>query len=53
MSLIALLVLALAVVPAFAFAAVGWLALAADADELDSFGGMPFGSPGALRPSRG
>ena len=48
MSLIALLVLALAVVPAFAFAAVGWLALAAEADDLNSpngFEGMHFDNP--------
>lgn len=32
MSLTALLVLAIAVVPAFAFATVGWLALSADTD---------------------
>lgn len=36
MSLIALLVLAFAVVPAFALATLGWLALAAEADELQS-----------------
>ena len=36
MSLIALLLLALAVVPAFALATMGWLALAAEADELQS-----------------
>lgn len=36
MSLTALLVLAFAVVPAFAFAAMGWLALEAEADDLRS-----------------
>ncbi len=48
MSLIALLVLAFAVVPAFAVAALGWLALAADADDLPSlngFEGMHFENP--------
>ena len=48
MSLTALLMLALAVVPAFAFAAVGWLALAAEADDLqglNGFEGMHFESP--------
>lgn len=40
MSLIALLVLAFAVVPAFALAAMGWVALAADADDLRSFNGF-------------
>lgn len=48
MSLVALLVLALAVVPAFALAAMGWLALAADADDLRSpngFEGMHFENP--------
>lgn len=37
MSLIALLVLAIAVIPAFAIAALAWVALAADANELQSF----------------
>ena len=48
MSLIALLVLAVAIVPAFALAAMGWLALAADADDLRSlnnFEGMHFENP--------
>ena len=48
MSLIALLVLAFAVVPAFAMAAIGWLALAADGDDLRSlngFEGMHFEAP--------
>ncbi len=48
MSLIALLVLAFAVVPAFAVAALGWLALAADAGDLPSlngFEGMHFENP--------
>ena len=35
MSLTALLVLAVAVVPAFAFATLGWLALSADTDVTD------------------
>ncbi len=35
MSLTALLVLAVAVVPAFAFATVGWLALSADTEVTD------------------
>lgn len=38
MSLIALLVLGFAVVPAFAFAAMGWLALAGEADDLSQGG---------------
>ena len=48
MSLIALLVLALAVVPAFVLAVMGWQALAADADDLRSlngFEGMHFENP--------
>lgn len=48
MSLTALFVLALAIVPAFAFAAAGWFALAAQADELhglNGFGGMRFDNP--------
>ena len=45
MSLIALLVLGFAVVPAFALAAIGWVALAAESDDLrslDGFEGMHF-----------
>lgn len=48
MSLVALLVLALAVVPAFVVAVMGWLALAADADDLQSlnrFEDMHFENP--------
>jgi hypothetical protein len=48
MSLIALLVLAFAVVPAFAVAALGWLALADDVEDLSSltgFEGMHFENP--------
>lgn len=48
MSLVALLILAFAVVPAFALAAMGWLALAAEADDLRSlngFEGMHFDNP--------
>ena len=40
MSLTALLVLAVAVVPAFVFAALGWLVLASDADDLRSPNGL-------------
>ena len=40
MSLIALLVLGFAVVPAFALAAMGWIALAAEADDLRSLNGF-------------
>ena len=40
MSLIALLVLALAVVPAFVMAALGWLALTAEADDFRSLNGF-------------
>ena len=45
MSLVALLVLAFAVVPAFALASLGWLALADGADDLrglNGFDGMHF-----------
>ena len=48
MSVIALLLLSFAVLPAFALAAMGWLALAADADDLRSpngFEGMHFENP--------
>lgn len=48
MNLTALLVLAFAVVPAFALATAGWLALAAGADDLRSlngFEGMHFENP--------
>ena len=40
MSVVALLILAFAVVPAFVFAAIGWMALTAGADELQSLGGF-------------
>ena len=40
MSLISLLLLGFAVVPAFALAAMGWVALAADADDLRSLNGF-------------
>lgn len=40
MSLFALLVLGFAVVPAFALAAMGWLALAAEADDLQGLNGF-------------
>ncbi len=40
MSLIALLALSCGVVPAFALAAIGWLALAAEANDLRSLNGF-------------
>ena len=45
MSLTALLILAFAVVPAFALTAMGWIALAAEADDVRNrygFEGMHF-----------
>ena len=45
MSLISLFLLAVAVVPVFALTAIGWLALSAEADELQALGnfeGMHF-----------
>ena len=40
MSLIALLILALVIIPAFAFAVLGWLALANGEDDLHTFSGF-------------
>ena len=40
MSLIALLILGLAVVPAFGLAVLGWLALDEDADDMRGFVGF-------------
>jgi hypothetical protein len=40
MSLVALLILAIAVIPAFAVATLGWLALAADTDDLHALTGQ-------------
>ena len=45
MSVVALLILAFAVVPAFVFAAIGWLALASQSDDFKILGrsdGMRF-----------
>ena len=46
MSLIAMLILALVIIPAFAFAVLGWLALANEEDDLQTlsgFDGIHFG----------
>ena len=40
MSLIALLLLALAIIPTFAFAVVGWLALSNGEDDLQTLSGF-------------